>query len=222
MFKNITDPYTKKKYSTSSPEGKHILNQYINNYNSKGQKGGASMFPRNSTPNIPSITINSPTLPGPQKGYLDLFLNLKDPPLCSDKQMGELNILIDTINKKILENTRSVATESVIEQLKKEKEKLKNNPDDTLINSLVMRFNSSPNVRTLNSQHQSAKRSLGSKNKHIQNRNTDVQGLEYRIKDKRGLTSTDSDFEQLSRWRYDLTQTDTDNEITNENRLKKN
>ena len=36
MFKNITDPYTKKKYSTSSPEGKHILNQYINNYNSKG------------------------------------------------------------------------------------------------------------------------------------------------------------------------------------------
>ena len=42
MFKNITDPYTKKKYSTSSPEGKHILNQYINNYNSKGQKGGAS------------------------------------------------------------------------------------------------------------------------------------------------------------------------------------
>ena len=217
MFKNIIDPYTKQKYSICSEEGKQLLNKYINNV----QKGGTQIIPPTSIAGSPSVSITSTKIPGPQKGYLDTFLNLQNPPQCSKEQMNELNILIEALNQKIVEETSSFTIETDIQKLKEEKKKLKaGSDDDALLMSLVRKFNTVPGVVTANTAFMRTKRNLNMKHRHLEDRHGNVRGLEYRIQDKRGLVSTDRDYEQLARWKYDLKETTTDEEQT-ENKEKK-
>uniref|UniRef100_A0A6C0B408 Uncharacterized protein n=1 Tax=viral metagenome TaxID=1070528 RepID=A0A6C0B408_9ZZZZ len=232
MFKNITDPNTKKTYSICSTEGKNILKNYINNIND--QKGGAAL---NVQPvagfrtSIPaSVTVSLPPNPGPQKDYLAIFFNVINAPNCSNNQLNELNTIIDSINYKILESTGNTSIEKELDTLKIQKEKLKDRAaaDDNVIDILSRKFSSPPTaspistttftpppatrVRNLYTQFNNAKRAVSIKKRHIESQNNNVRGLQYRINDKRGLTSTDRDFEQLSRWKYNLNETDTNTE----------
>ena len=219
MFNNITDPDTFQKYPICSPEGKNILNQYINNYNSAGQKGGASALPSVLPPTLPSvlpsITITTPPTNGPQKSYLETFFNSKTPPICTDAQMKELKILINSINRKIIEKGRATSIESEISRFKKHKETLKKNPDNSVVESIARTLNASSGIIALHAEFRSALASLNDAKRRIESKTADIQGLEYRINDKRGLESTERDSEQLARWRHDLHKSDTTNEIDN-------
>lgn len=216
MFKTITDPKSGKKFKIDSLQGKSILKSYLDTFHQHNlkktlHKGGAMVnysgpdtptqpvvnavasIPTQSVILLPSIQINIPDGPSPLANYFESLTDYQNLPNCTKKQLKEIEILLASINKKLVSDKGGASHGKKITRMQNKLDKLKTLSSSTLFKTLIKDIGSpSPELMVANNNYKTAEDNLKTKDKHLSKLPAEIAELKKRISIKEKVTSGNS------------------------------
>jgi len=145
---------------------------------------------------LPSIQINIPSTVSPLYNYFESLTNYQNLPNCTKKQLKEIEILLDSINKKLVSDKGGLGHGKKITKMKNKLDKLKTLSSSKLFKALIKDIENvytvSPELETTHDNYKTAESNLKTKDKHLSKLPAEIAELKKRIAIKEKVTSGNS------------------------------